>query len=102
GRTHQPFPVDPRPPDRLPTGDPMMERRTFLGTLGLSVLAAPLAAEAQQARKVWIVGLFSAVTSTSAPPDILATPYRSTAKAEMAFAFQVERHENLRITLCGE
>jgi hypothetical protein len=48
----------------------MMERRTFLGILGLSVLAA----EAQQARKVWTVELFSAVTSTSAPPDMMATP----------------------------
>jgi putative ABC transport system substrate-binding protein len=34
-----------------------MERRTFLVTLGLSVLAAPLAAAAQQAGKVYRIGL---------------------------------------------
>jgi len=34
----------------------MMGRRTFLGTLGLSVLALPLATEAQQAAKVARIG----------------------------------------------
>lgn len=31
---------------------PIMDRRTFLGTRGFSVLAAPLAVEAQQAAKI--------------------------------------------------
>jgi putative ABC transport system substrate-binding protein len=34
----------------------MMDRRTFLGTLAGSLLAAPLAAEGQQAGKVWRIG----------------------------------------------
>ena len=38
-----PLTLDPQTASRRP--DPMMERRTFLGTLGLSVLALPLAAE---------------------------------------------------------
>src|SRR6266496_1636550 len=38
----------------------MMGRRTFLGTLGLSVLALPLAAEAQQAAKVARIGWLGA------------------------------------------
>jgi putative ABC transport system substrate-binding protein len=43
----------------------MMERRTFLGALGLSVLAAPLAAEAQpgKAPRVGLLGLGSAESS---------------------------------------
>jgi len=44
----------------------MMERRTFLGTLGLSVLAAPLAAEAQQAVKIPRIG-FLAVNLAASP-----------------------------------
>ncbi len=36
-----------------------MDRRTFLGTLAASLVAAPLAAEAQQASKVYRVGLVS-------------------------------------------
>lgn len=38
-------PLTPDPETAGLVADPMMERRTFLGTLGLSVLAAPLAAE---------------------------------------------------------
>jgi len=34
-----------------------MERRTFIGTLAGGLLAAPLAAKAQSARRVWQVGL---------------------------------------------
>jgi putative ABC transport system substrate-binding protein len=34
-----------------------MERRTFLGALASGLLAAPLAAEAQQATRVWRIGL---------------------------------------------
>jgi ABC-type uncharacterized transport system substrate-binding protein len=36
---------------------PLMDRRAFLGTLAGSLLAAPLAAEAQQAGKIWRVGV---------------------------------------------
>ena len=43
----------------------MMERRTFLGTVGLSVLAAPFAAEGQQAKapRVGLLGLGPAESS---------------------------------------
>jgi len=37
----------------------MMGRRTFLGTLGLSVLALPLAAEAQPAAKIARIGFLA-------------------------------------------
>jgi hypothetical protein len=33
-----------------------MDRRAFLGTLAGGLLAAPLAAEAQQAGRVWRIG----------------------------------------------
>ena len=33
-----------------------MERRTFLGVITGGLLAAPLAAEAQQAKRVWRIG----------------------------------------------
>ena len=39
-----------------------MDRRTFVGTLGIALLAAPLAAEAQQAGKVSRIGLVSIVS----------------------------------------
>jgi putative ABC transport system substrate-binding protein len=52
-----PLTLDPQTASRRP--DPMMERRTFLGTLGLSVLAAPLAAEAQQAAKIARIGFLT-------------------------------------------
>ena len=45
----------------------MMERRTFLGTLGLSVLAAPLAAEAQQAAKVARMGYLAVNLAANRP-----------------------------------
>jgi putative tryptophan/tyrosine transport system substrate-binding protein len=49
-------PLTPDPQTASRRADPMMERRTFLVTLGLSVLAAPLGAEAQQAGKLWRIG----------------------------------------------
>ena len=42
-----------------------MDRRAFLGTLTGGLLAAPLAAEAQQRGKVWRIG----VLSTADGPD---------------------------------
>src|SRR5713226_2836934 len=53
-------PLTPDLQTACPRADPMMERRRFLGTLGLSVLAAPLAAEGQQAGKVYRIGFISA------------------------------------------
>jgi putative ABC transport system substrate-binding protein len=44
-----------------------MNRRTFLGTLAGALLAAPLAAEAQQAGKVWRIGSLN--TSPIPVPD---------------------------------
>ena len=43
----------------------MIERRAFLGTLGGALLAAPLAAGAQQAGKVYRVGLIAAAVPVS-------------------------------------
>ena len=42
-----------------------MDRRAFLGTLAGGLLAAPLAAEAEQAEKVWRIGLLSYAASDS-------------------------------------
>ena len=42
-----------------------MDRRTFLGALASGLLAAPLAAEAQQAEKVYRVGLLGEKASDS-------------------------------------
>ena len=44
----------------------MMNRRTFLCGLTLGTLSAPLAAEAEQAGKVWRIG-FLGVTSGPVP-----------------------------------
>jgi putative ABC transport system substrate-binding protein len=49
-------PLSPDPQAACWRVDPRMARRTFLGTLGLSVLAKPLAAEAQPAGKVARIG----------------------------------------------
>jgi len=45
-----------------------MNRRSFVGTLGLGLLAAPLAAEAQQAGKVWRIGMLWFGSSLEDPP----------------------------------
>jgi putative ABC transport system substrate-binding protein len=47
-----------------------MDRREFISVVGMSLLAAPLAAEAQQAGKVWRVGFLAggARTPDGAPP----------------------------------
>src|ERR1700730_9925515 len=46
-----------------------MERRTFLGVLTGGLLAAPLAAEAQQSGKVWRIGYLTPFPLTGAPGD---------------------------------
>ncbi len=65
--------LTPDPQTACLRADPMMERRTFLGTLGLSVLAAPLASEAQQTRKIPRVGVLGGQSPEDSPaPPILA------------------------------
>ena len=62
----------------------MMERRTFLGMAAGSLLAVPLAAEAQPAGKVWRIGAVSLGAAPTKPglfrgllyPDILRDPLR--------------------------
>ena len=58
-------PLTPAPQTACLMADPMIGRGTFLGTLGLSVLAAPLAAEGQQAKapRVGVLALGSAESS---------------------------------------
>src|SRR5713226_8918957 len=48
---------------------PMMNRRRFLGTLGTGLLAAPVAAEAQSAVRVYRIGLFH-VGLDHVPPSL--------------------------------
>ena len=48
--------MNPARVPQAPSSFPVMERRTFLAMASGSLLAAPLAAEAQQARKVWRIG----------------------------------------------
>jgi putative tryptophan/tyrosine transport system substrate-binding protein len=43
----------------------VIDRRTFLAGTGAVLLAAPLAAEAQQAGKVWRIGLLSSASSSA-------------------------------------
>src|SRR5215472_9585859 len=50
------FSYSPRPQIAY-RDDPVIDRRTFLAVTGAVLLAAPLVAEAQQAGKVWRVGL---------------------------------------------
>ena len=49
----------------------MIGRRAFVGTFTLGILAAPLAAEAQEARKVARIGVLHA----GSPPDPFAEPF---------------------------
>ena len=37
----------------------MMDRRTFLATVGAGLAAVPLTAEAQQVRRVWRIGVLT-------------------------------------------
>jgi putative ABC transport system substrate-binding protein len=52
---------------RLLTGNPVMERRTFLAMLTGGIVVAPLAAEAQQAAKIARIGYLA--------PNLAATPH---------------------------
>jgi putative ABC transport system substrate-binding protein len=44
-----------------------MDRRTFLAGTGAVLLAAPLAVQAQQAKKMWRIGFLSAGTAPTSP-----------------------------------
>ena len=52
-----------------------MKRRTFLGALIGSLLAAPLAAESLQATKVWRIGFLTSGTREGAGADIRIAPF---------------------------
>src|SRR5437660_1678534 len=66
-----------------PNGDHVMERRTFMGLVSGGLLAAPAAAEAQQAGKVWRVGVLSPVPSTRAgAPALLRQTLRELGYVE--------------------
>jgi hypothetical protein len=51
--------MNPARVPQAPCSSPVMERRTFLAMLPGSLLAAPLAAEAQQTGKVHRIGFFA-------------------------------------------
>src|SRR5262245_19979667 len=59
-----------------PCGGPSMDRRTFLGTLAGGLVAAPLAAGAQQAGKVWRIGFLSAGSPHARAFQDLQTGFR--------------------------
>src|SRR5215813_3650960 len=46
----------------------VIDRRAFITTVGASLLAAPLAIQAQQAGKVWWIGVLTTGDPRSAPP----------------------------------
>src|SRR5499427_5250659 len=58
------------PSSRRPSevAEPMIDRRTFLAGTGAVLLAAPLAAEAQQAGKVWRIGYLGITTPSLGDP----------------------------------
>src|SRR5712691_7700660 len=58
---HAPYPLAPDSQTARPT-DPLMERRTFMALVSGGLLAAPIAAEAQQAGKVFQVGFLGTAT----------------------------------------
>jgi putative ABC transport system substrate-binding protein len=81
---HGPDPVAPRPishragvADGL-REDLLIDRRTFLAGTGAVLLAAPLAAEAQQARKVYRMGVLAGSPPTT--PDA-ARPWEALMQA---------------------
>ncbi|HEV3347064.1 MAG TPA: twin-arginine translocation signal domain-containing protein [Methylomirabilota bacterium] len=52
-----------------------MDRRKFLATLAAGVLAAPLAAEAQPAGKVWRIGFLTSGFREGTGSDVRLTPF---------------------------
>jgi ABC-type uncharacterized transport system substrate-binding protein len=53
----------------------MMDRRAFIGTLAGGLLAAPLAAEGQQAGKVWRIGVLSDASPLSSDGRVQAVGF---------------------------
>jgi len=49
-------------------GDPVMDRRTFLFSVALNLVAAPLASEAQQAGKVFRIGILANLRPSPSEP----------------------------------
>ena len=66
-----------------------MDRRTFVNTVGLGLLAAPLAAEAQQAGKVYRVGLIFTATPLSemAGPEPVSPVFRAFVQGLRALGY---------------
>jgi len=54
----------------------VMDRRAFIGAVGLTVLAAPLAGEAQQVGKVWRIGYIAVGPRSGSDPIFEAFPKR--------------------------
>src|SRR6266508_1136867 len=65
----------PHPPDADGSGDRVVDRRAFLGTVAGGLLAARLAAEAQEAGKVWRIGYLS--SGFPPTPNPLVAPLRA-------------------------
>ncbi|HEV8456807.1 MAG TPA: ABC transporter substrate-binding protein, partial [Methylomirabilota bacterium] len=65
------YPVAAESRTACPRTDPMMERRTFMAMIAGGLLAAPLAASAQQAAKIARIGYLS--------PNLAASPHRQEA-----------------------
>jgi len=61
-----------RPDGSTELRDPVIDRRTFLAGTGAVLLAAPLAAEGQQAAKVWRIGVIVPVEPASPTEPNLA------------------------------
>src|SRR5712691_1902331 len=73
--------MDPTPllhaPHGLRFGDgvrqePSIERRTFMALVSGGLLAAPLAAEGQQAKKVWRIGMLDSTPAAANAANISA------------------------------
>src|SRR5437879_3082661 len=56
--------------------EPSMERRTFMALVSGGLLAAPLAAEAEQAGKVWRIGVLGAGVNPRSAPFYVAFEQR--------------------------
>ena len=60
-----------------------MDRRAFLGTLTVGLLAAPLAAEAQQPGKVWRIGVLADARPPSSDERVQATGFTGVFRSSL-------------------
>ena len=60
---------------RADSGHRVMERRTFLGVIAGGLLAAPLAADAQQVAKVWRIGFLTSGFKEGTGSDVRLAPF---------------------------